>query len=128
MPGQVRVDIDHLGESTLVRGNDMDLDSHPNAQRHGGRHPCSVKVDDDGLAFTHQRWVKTLGFDPNLQLNPCTSSGSASAVLGGHLPYLPLRRSKNEISKTTRPRRPGVAACRGARTLSAGSIKGPRQL
>jgi hypothetical protein len=51
-----------------------------------------MKVDDDGLAFTGQRFSKTLGLDPNLQLNLRASSGFASAVLGGHLRHLPLRR------------------------------------
>jgi hypothetical protein len=58
-----------------------------------------VKVDDDGLAFTGQGFSKTLGLDPNLQLNSCASSGF-TGVLGLHLGHLPFASLKKEISET----------------------------
>ena len=51
-----------------------------------------MKVDDDGLTFTGQRLSETLGLDPNLQLNPCASSGLASAVLKGFVATTCLHR------------------------------------
>ena len=84
VPGPVRIDVDHLGQSTLIRQNDMNLDSHPYAQGDGSRDQCSMTVDDDGLAFTGQRFSNTLGLDANLQANPRASSGLTSAGLGGH--------------------------------------------
>src|ERR1035437_6798443 len=84
MPGPVRIDVDHLGQTTIIRQDDMNLDSHPHAQRDGSRNQCPMTVDDDGLAFTGQRFSKTLGLDQNLQANPRASSGFTSAGLGGH--------------------------------------------
>jgi hypothetical protein len=95
VPGPVRIDEDHLGQSTFIRQNDVNLDSHPNSQEDGSRHPCAMKVNDDGFAFTGQRLTKTPGLDPNLQVNPCASSGFTSAVVGGHLCYLPLHKLKS---------------------------------
>lgn len=72
------------GLGSVYRQEDMNLDSHPNAQRDRSRDQCSMTVDDDRLAFAGQRFSKTVGLDPNLQAHPRASSGFTSAWLGGH--------------------------------------------
>jgi hypothetical protein len=62
----------------------MDLDSHPHTQGDGSRDQRTMTVDDDGLAFTGQRFSKTLGLDLNLHANPRASSGFMSTGFGGH--------------------------------------------
>src|ERR1700730_5478670 len=79
--------IDHLGQSTFICQNDMNLDCQPNPQRHAGRYPCSMKIYNNGLAFTGQRFSNALGLNPNLQRNPCASSRLTITVLEGHLYY-----------------------------------------
>jgi hypothetical protein len=45
-----------------------------------------MKIEDDGLAFTGQRFSDTLRLDPNLHANPRASSGFANHWFGGHRP------------------------------------------
>jgi len=117
--GPVRIDPDHPGQSTLIGQNDVNLDSHPNSQRDGSRYPCSMKVNDEGLAFTGQRVSKALGLDPNLQLNPCASSQFTSTVLGSHLCHLPLRRWRKSFRRNGATQAlPRVAACPSSMPLS----------
>ena len=82
--GRVRIDVDHLGQTPFIGQNDMNLDSRPDAQGDSSPDQCSMTVDDEGLAFTGQRFSKALGIDPNLQANPRASSGSRRAGLRAH--------------------------------------------
>src|ERR1035437_2972560 len=50
----LRIDIDNPSRSTLIRQVDVNRDSHPTAQPNCGCDQCSVKVDDDSLAFARQ--------------------------------------------------------------------------
>ena len=84
MPRPLGVDIDHLGESTLIRKNDMNLDSHPDPQGDAGQDQRTMTADDDGLAVTGQKLSKTLSLDLNLHANPRASSGFMSTRFGGH--------------------------------------------
>src|ERR1019366_6094779 len=50
----LRIDVDNPSRSTLIRQVDVNRDSHPTTQPNCGRDQCSVKVDDDSLAFARQ--------------------------------------------------------------------------
>ena len=50
----LRIDIDNPSRSTLIRQVDVNRDSHSTTQPNCGCDQCSVKVDDDSLAFARQ--------------------------------------------------------------------------
>src|SRR5215475_1620301 len=61
----LRMNVDNLGKRTFVRQDDANLDPHADAQRNEGGDQCSVKVDNDSIAFTNQRFTSALSNDPN---------------------------------------------------------------
>jgi len=64
--GLLRMDVDNLGKRTFVRQNDANLDLHADTQRNERGDQCSVKVDNDCIAFTGQRFTGALSNNPNL--------------------------------------------------------------
>ena len=72
--GPLRINVDHLGGSTLVGDDDMNLDLQPDTERSRGGNPCSMSVDDNGLTITSQWFSETLSRDHNLQRHTSTSA------------------------------------------------------
>jgi hypothetical protein len=70
----IRIDVHDLGCSAFVRETDMNRDFHPYAQGNSGHNQGTMEVDDECLAFAHQRFVDTMSLDPNFQTNPSALS------------------------------------------------------
>jgi hypothetical protein len=75
--GLFGIDVDNFGISIFARQVNMNLDPHPHAQSDRSRDQCSMKVDDDCLAFASQRFSNPLSLDHDPERNPSASSGFA---------------------------------------------------
>jgi hypothetical protein len=75
------IDINHSRRSTFIGQVDMNYDAHADTERDRRRNQGTMKIHDNGFAFTNQLFRRAPNVDDDSQRNPCAPARLAERLI-----------------------------------------------